>query len=676
MIHKAFRTSLLAALIVVCAVRVSAESVPLSFHIVPQFLAPIGPDDAEGDNLYGLGGGVSLGLAVGVPRLDWLSFIVDAGFDRVKIAYSGDYLDCARGTAGLALTRQGPRLGGSLSGSFGYFYGFYGSESGGNVCWDAMASLLFRVSGPVTLSVSGGWRDYLDMGNSSESFLSRTPVAGIGIHFDPSALSNRPLMKIDDARIPPVFPALLKYYATNPLGNVTLVNAESFDVLSVEVSFFMPAYMERPTVVASYPTIKKGDRISCDLAAVFNPKILSVTEGTVAQGEVTVSYRIGDRRLKTEKTFDLTVYDRNATVWDDDRRAAAFVTTKDQAILTFAKKSASSVAGTKNLVTDRNLRAAIIMFESLSLAGLQYSVDPASSYASGSSGISVDYLQYPAQTLQFRAGDCDDLTILYCALLESVGVPTAMITVPGHIFPAVALAFPEKDVPRFFPNPGDCIVKDGVVWLPVEITLLKKGFTVAWKQAARDWAEATGGGNAMLYPVRESWQTYEPVGFLEGSSSVASPESRKLSDSVSRENGKLVSLILAAGEGSLAKKAETAKAGSDRAKAQNALGIFYGRLGLTEKALAEFEKAKAANLLSAEVNIANIYLADERYSEAIAAYRAVLAKDPKSGAALFGLAQAATFSNDQKLAKETLERLEAIDPDLAAQAAGSAKSTN
>jgi hypothetical protein len=676
MILKVTRATLAVALAAALAFPSAAEAIPFAFRLTPQFLAPIGPDDSDGENLYGLGGGIAIGADIGIPRLDWLSLVADAGFDRIKASYTEDSLDCARFTAGLALTKQGPRLGGRLAGSFGYYYGWYNSSGGGNLCWDASAALLFRVSAPITISVFGGWRDYLESGNSSSAFLARTPIAGIGLRFEPAALSSRPLFKIEDGRIPPVFPALLKYYSTHPLGSVTLGNDEAFDVSAVEVSFFMPSYMERPTMVASYPVVKKGERIPCDLAAVFNPKILSVTEGTVAQGEVSVSYRVGDRKMKVEKTFDVTVYDRNATVWDDDRRAAAFVTTKDQALLTFAKKSAASVVGTKGLVTDRNLRAAIVMFESLTLAGLQYSVDPSSSYSSGSSGISVDFLQYPAQTLQFRSGDCDDLTILYCALLESTGVPTAMITVPGHIFPAVALDIPEKDVSRFFPNPGDCVVKDGVAWLPIEITLLKKGFTVAWKEAARDWAEASRAGTAALYPVRESWETYEPVGFLEGSSAVSAPDGKRLSESVSRENEKLVSTILAASEAALAKKTDSAKAGTERAKAQNALGIFYGRLGLTEKALAEFEKAKAANLLSAEINIANLFLSDERYVDAVAAYRVALAKDPNNAPALFGLARAATFMNDQRLARETLDRLEAIDPALAAQAAGSAKATN
>jgi hypothetical protein len=38
--------------------------------------------------------------------------------------------------------------------------------------------------------------------------------------------------------------------------------------------------------------------------------------------------------------------------------------------------------------------------------------------------------------LYYRGGDCDDLSILYCSLLEVLGLDTAFITVPGHIYAA------------------------------------------------------------------------------------------------------------------------------------------------------------------------------------------------------------------------------------------------
>jgi hypothetical protein len=653
----------------------NAEAGSPVFSLVPQFLAPQAPLDAEGDGLYGFGGGGRLGISLDVTDRDILSVHVDAGFDRIIAAFTGDPLNIARIGVGPGLTLSGSRVGARLSGTFGYYYGFYGANTGGNLFWDSSVAVIFRISGPLTIFAEGGWRDYPQIGNSSSPFLARIPFAGIGVSFEPSAVGGRSKVLIDKGNIQPIFPSLLKYYAANPLGVISVVNGESYDLSSVEVSFFMPSYMDSPTTVATLPVIARGQRANVDLAAIFNPKILSVTEGTVSQAEVTVSWVSGGHAAKVKKTYEVKIYDRGATLWDDDRKAAAFVTTKDQSLLTFAKNSSASLAKTKGLTTDKNLQTAIVMLEALSLYGIQYSPDPSSPYGSAASS-SIDFLQYPAQTLQFKSGDCDDLTILYCALLESVGVETAMITTPGHIFAAVALSFPETDVATFFTNPGDCIVASGRVWLPIETTLLRKGFSVAWKQGSRDWAEASKTGSGNLWPVHDSWEMYEPVGFIEGSQTPSPVDASRLVQNVVRENGRVVDAIVLGGESSFKKRIENAKAGLDRAREQNKLGIYYARLGLTEKALAEFEKAKASNLLSAEINIANLRLSNELYDEAIKGYQAILAKDAKNKSALYGLAQAAAFSNRQELAEETLSRLSAIDADLASRVSGVVKSAS
>jgi hypothetical protein len=55
---------------------------------------------------------------------------------------------------------------------------------------------------------------------------------------------------------------------------------------------------------------------------------------------------------------------------------------------------------------------AAALFETLNLYGINYVIDPASSYVELSGNASVlDSLNYPYQTLMFRGGDCDDLSI-------------------------------------------------------------------------------------------------------------------------------------------------------------------------------------------------------------------------------------------------------------------------
>ena len=78
---------------------------------------------------------------------------------------------------------------------------------------------------------------------------------------------------------------------------------------------------------------------------------------------------------------------------------------------------------------------AAVLFEALKQHGVRYVADPNTPYARVSADASaIDHIQYPGQVLRKKGGDCDDLTVLYCALLESAGIATALVDYPGHIF--------------------------------------------------------------------------------------------------------------------------------------------------------------------------------------------------------------------------------------------------
>lgn len=57
--------------------------------------------------------------------------------------------------------------------------------------------------------------------------------------------------------------------------------------------------------------------------------------------------------------------------------------------------------------------------------------------------LEVETLQTPVKTLELKAGDCDDKSMLLAALLEAIGYPTRFVAVgfsPGrfsHVFPEV-----------------------------------------------------------------------------------------------------------------------------------------------------------------------------------------------------------------------------------------------
>jgi Transglutaminase-like domain len=103
---------------------------------------------------------------------------------------------------------------------------------------------------------------------------------------------------------------------------------------------------------------------------------------------------------------------------------------------------------------------------------------------------SVDYVQYPHETLELKGGNCDDFSVLYSSLLESIGIQTALIDYKpdeemiGH----VSLMFNTELSPnqaklitgndrKFFVRKND--KGEEQVWIVVETTSLTN-FDKAW----------------------------------------------------------------------------------------------------------------------------------------------------------------------------------------------------
>ena len=246
-------------------------------------------------------------------------------------------------------------------------------------------------------------------------------------------------------------------------------------------------------------------------------------------GEIQLDYKyLGIERVDSVPVT-VTINNRNAMTWDDDRKAAAFVTAKDELVLGFAKQVASLVSNEGSTAINGNFRSALALFEFLSRYGIGYVIDPVTPYAELSENKdAIDFIQFPAQTLAFKAGDCDDIAILYSAMLEAIGVRTAFITAPGHIYMAFALGMDPELARKTFLKPEDLIFRDGDTWIPVEITLVKddvelkvwepgtQTFDLEWTDPAPEEGKESyyyfrgEQANEELVWVSPMWITYEP----------------------------------------------------------------------------------------------------------------------------------------------------------------------
>jgi len=104
-----------------------------------------------------------------------------------------------------------------------------------------------------------------------------------------------------------------------------------------------------------------------------------------------------------------------------------------------------------------------------------------------------EYVQYPKQTLELKGGDCDDLSVCYSSLLESIGIETALVDYQSKnklshvnlmfntkLSPQQANLITENDT-KYFIRKNENGVDE--IWIPVETTSLSD-FDTAWSIAS------------------------------------------------------------------------------------------------------------------------------------------------------------------------------------------------
>ena len=104
-----------------------------------------------------------------------------------------------------------------------------------------------------------------------------------------------------------------------------------------------------------------------------------------------------------------------------------------------------------------------------------------------------EYVQFPNQTLELRGGDCDDLSVGYSSLLESVGIQTALVDYKGngnvrHVNLLFNTTLSPNQAKLITNNDTKYFVRESIegkdeIWLSIEATSLTD-FETAWKLGA------------------------------------------------------------------------------------------------------------------------------------------------------------------------------------------------
>jgi len=634
-----------------------------SLLVNPTLNIPLGP--SEGDtSFYSIGGGLSLKGEYNFPFFPYMFGGVALDVDFAPVLNAG---------SALILLSGGPEIGFRYSPfprfnvkAFGYGGMYLGAFSGGTVFNPFVAGgadLSFLLNPSLNLGVGATYKyHFLD---TADQYIYQGIGVNVGLSYNIGASKGQAEIQITP-QIQQIFPLFFTYYDKNPAGNLVLKNNEREKIEDLKVSFYVKQFMDQPKLSAEIEQLGRGEELEIPVYALFTDQIFSVTEGLKVAGEIQLDYKYLGIERSESVPVTVTINNRNAMTWDDDRKAAAFVTAKDELVLGFAKQVASLVSNEGSTAINSNFRSALALFEFLSRYGIGYVVDPVTPYAELSENEdAIDFIQFPAQTLAFKAGDCDDIAILYTAMLEAIGVRTAFITAPGHIYMAFALGMDPEQARKTFLKPEDLIFQDGDTWIPVEITLVKDGFIKAWQIGAKEWRETNKNGTSEFLPIRDAWTVFEPVAFSEYRPAIIPPSESDIRSEYVRELDRFISAEVDPRASKL--RAQIRSSGGSLRLVNN-LGVLYAKYGLLEDAADQFEQIlRSGEYPAALVNLGNIYYLKGEMRSSLQYYQRALDRSPDNSVALLGVAKASYELEEYESVDSALAKLEDLDPDKAKQ---------
>ena len=492
-----------------------------------------------------------------------------------------------------------------------------------------------------------------------------------GLFSDKGPAGGRPpALTITDATLAAIFPSLMLQYARSPVGSVSVRNSSAAKVDNLRASLMIPRFMDFPAEAPALASLAPNAGASFPLTVPLNRSVLELQEDMSVQARIEVSCTVAGSEQSVSRIVPVTIRRNTALTWDITAKIASFITPNEEVVNGFARRALAPAGEEKAFLLSPKLFQAMRVCDALAAHGVTYVEDPASPITTslGKPAV-VDTVQLPRVTLFNRAGDCDDTTALLASLLEAIGVRTAILTTPGHIFLAFDTGEPAESA-RFLSDATlEVIPHAGSAWIPIETTSpLQKGFLSAWAAASQLVRAHKANGPFEFIPLADARASYPALPLPQSTIAVAEP-ARSVVDgmfaaSLSGFAARLYSTRITEMDARL-----KGLAGTQAGKLRTQQGILHALFGRLTEAGRAFEAATRddPSLIAPYVNLANVRLAEKNPDAALAAVRAGLARSP--GSTLLNVAAARCWSvkGDKAKAAEHLATVRATDPALASR---------
>lgn len=340
---------------------------------------------------------------------------------------------------------------------------------------------------------------------------------------------KEPSIKIQDVNLENIFPSLVNYYRTNPIGVFKIFNMRNFPLDDVKITVSSPnlfledfVYKEMVILPNASKEVRivvplKNELLANSLKGPFeydlNFTLSFMPDSTDAQ-----QLKFKDN-IRTEKTR-IKVESLNSIRWDDKKHLGSFINPSNENVrnfvLTQILKKYEEVSISYSDIP-KNIMNAIIIWEYFRYYGFTYMPDPNFAYSNISQTNSIDFVQFAQQTLNTRTGDCDDLVTLLATCFETIGINTAYVDIPGHVFLAFDTGITANDIKSRGLTEDKVKLLWNKAWITLESTVIgKNSFVESWLNSNERYTK-TVSENKPVVPIqfKQTWEVFPPVQFPE-----------------------------------------------------------------------------------------------------------------------------------------------------------------
>jgi len=382
----------------------------------------------------------------------------------------------------------------------------------------------------ITFSFGAGIRYkyfQFDYALTNSPMLENTHRFSLSLNF---ALPPSPV-KIKSVAIPDIYASLYMYYQSYPCV-ISELEYESEKNIECNIKLKEKKYgISADEKIEVNPQLEKSKEVSLSLTLSESILRLKPLEKYPTNAEIILEPNTFIK-TKTEKfvTPDFNIYGLGTINWADGvEQAAAFICSQDEVIMDFASTVCQYFQdATMPRIINVNISQAVQIYNALRKYGIRYQKDPNTPYSQSSK--SIDTILYPFELLQKKQGDCDDTTVLYATLLESIGIPTALVAIPSHLLMMFDTGIHEREKLMLCLPENMYVLKNQHVWLPVETTYYceNHSFFEAWKKGAEQYKHSQNEPGFEEVYIHEAWQNFEPIYFDYPERQITYPASNEI----------------------------------------------------------------------------------------------------------------------------------------------------